>query len=278
MPHKFRLALLIILCVIVIIGLLDSNCIRAAIANNAWSVSFIKQVVGNPNIDPQDFSPPAPHAHSGLLLAHQALKQDKVDLAAQYLAPLSNSSEPLVLDSIAKTAFLKENYTVAFDIWKNLGEWFTLEQAASALGEEDQLDEKILAYQSAYELFPQRYARNLVANKIIKADRLLKANRVEEAIASYQALLDQFPNDGRPYGRLAQAYWQNNQPELAIQAIEDGWLLNAGDVHFYNGAGRLYEAYGMRAQALFAYQLTLKIDSGNSEAQQGVQRLSGGDE
>lgn len=278
MPHKFRLSLLFLLLAIVIIGLLDSNGIRAALANNAWSVTFIKQVAVDQDIDPQVFTPPSSHAHAGMLLAHQALKLDQVDLAAAYLSPIANSSEPLVLDTIAKTNFRQGNYAIAIDTWKNMGEWFTLEQAASALGEDDQLDEKILVYQSAYELFPERYARNLVANKMIKADRLLEANQVEEAIAAYQALVDQFPSDGRPYGRLAQAYMLDNQPELAIQAIEDGWLLNAGNVHFYNGAGRIYEANGMNEKALFAYQQTLKINSGNPEAQQGVGRLSGEDE
>lgn len=274
MPHKFRIALLILLATIVIIGLIDSNGIRAAVANNAWSVSFIQYGANNPNIDLQAFSPPTTHVHAGLLLAHQALKQARVDLAAAYLMPLERSSESLVLDTIAKTYFRQGEYAKAIEIWKKMGEWFTLEQSYRVL----EGDNHILALESAYELFPERYARSLINAKLTKADKLLEEAKYALAISNYVEIIDQFPDNGRPYDGLAQAYWRNNQPEQAIQAIKAGWLLNEGDIQFMISAAKIYEESGLTDQALFAFQQALQMAPNNSEAQQGVQRLSGGDE
>jgi tetratricopeptide (TPR) repeat protein len=108
-----------------------------------------------------------------------------------------------------------------------------------------------------------------------RASKLVENEQYDLAIDAYLDSLNQFPDDGRPYAGLSRAYWLNNQPEQAFQAIEDGWDLNAGNVHFYVGAARIYEKAGLLEAALNAYETTLRYNPDYPAALQGVERLGG---
>ncbi len=175
----------LLLVAIIILGLIYPNSVRAAIANNIWSVRFIKGAYAQGGVDPRAFSPPATHKHAGMLLANQALKLDDVGLALDYMAPLRNSADSLVRHTIANLHFLQGEVAPAVEIWKSLGEWHTLEQAYRQL----EGDEQILALQAAYELFPERYARPLVSALLTKANQLLEEDQIDQAILVYQRVL-----------------------------------------------------------------------------------------
>jgi len=177
--------ILLTIIAIILFGLLLPDGIRAAVANNLWSVRFIKGAYAQDGVDPRTFSPPATHKHAGMLLANQALKQNDVPLAVEYMVPLRGASEPLVRHTIANLYFLQGQVAPAVDIWKDIGKFHTLEQAYRQLEGDDQ----ILALQAAYELFPQRYARPLVSALLTKAHQLSEEGQTEQAIIIYQQIL-----------------------------------------------------------------------------------------
>lgn len=275
---KFRLILISLLVIIIIFGMIIPNGIRAAIANNIWSVLFIRQTYQNADIDPQTFSPPETHKHAGLLLSNLALNKGDIELAENFLVPLLNSSDELVLEKYAQLAFLKGEYQEAIIIWKNMGRWFTLEQASRVISNEGDIDDLILVYQSAYELFPERYSRQLVRAKLRKADDLLNDHQYVQAIVAYQEIISQFPEEGSAYTGLAQVYLSDNQINLAHLTIQQGWDLHNRDIKYFLNAGQLYEQMGLPEEALRAYNAALEIDPDSSLARQGLENLLGADE
>lgn len=278
MSYKFRLFLLFILIAIVIMGFLDPHGIRAAVANNLWSVSFLRDDAKTENLKSQQLAPPSDHRHAGLLLANQALKADLLLEASKQIDAPVRFPDRLHLRTRANIFYLEEHYEDAILIWKDLGLWSTLQYAAADLSKNEKFDEAILASQSGYELFPERSVGNLINTMMVKANFLYGQNQFTEAISAYQAILAQFPDSGRPYEGLAKAYWGNHQPALAIQTLEHGWNLNTGNIHFFNTAASIYELNGMITEALRAYQAALDIDPDNETALRGIERLSGTDE
>jgi tetratricopeptide (TPR) repeat protein len=275
---KSRLFFLSLLAIIVLFGMVIPNGIRAAAANNAWSVLFINQTYQNDDIDPRAFSPPEAHKHAGLLLANLALKKGDIEYAEKFLFPLLDSSDQLVLEKQAQIVFLKGNYQEAVKIWRILGRWFTLEQASRVISSEGEIDDLIFVYQNAYELFPERYARQLVRATLRKADQLFNDRQYDQAILTYQRIINQFPEERGAFSGLAQAYFSDNQYHLAHQTIQQGWELNSGEIKYYLDAAHLYEQMGFPDEALQAYIAALKIDPDSGLARQGIDRLEGADE
>ena len=275
---KFRLLLISLLVIIVIFGMIMPNGIRAAIANNIWSVSFIKQTYQNTDIDPLAFSPPETHKHAGLLLSNLALNKGDIEQAVNFLAPLLSSADRLVLDKYAQLIFLKGEYQEAVMFWRKLGRWFTLEQASRVISSEGDIDDLILVYESAYELFPERYARQLVRAKLRKADHLLNDHQYDQAILTYQEIISQFPDEGGAYNGLAQVYLSDNQIDLAHLTIQQGWDFYNRDIKHYLNAAQLYEQMGRPEEALRAYRDALEIDPDSTLASQGLENLVGANE
>ena len=274
MNPKPRHLILIFAAVILAWGLLEPTALRAAVANNLWSLRFIRQAYPDRLPTAELAPPPATHLRAGMLLAHQALKAEDLNLAVTYLAPLYTSSDRLVIDTYADVLFLQGNIPEAVEIWKELGKWFTLEQAYRVL----EGDDLILALEAAYELRPETYARSLINAKLTRAKTLLEEAQYPQAVAAYQEVITRFPSDGKAYSGLAQAYWQNGQQEQALAAIEEGWELNAENARYFIDAARLYEEMGLADRALDAYRVALTIEPGNTAALEGIERLSAPDD
>jgi hypothetical protein len=274
----FRILIFSLLVIIVIFGMIMPNGIRATVANNIWSISFVKQAYQNKEIDPMAFAPPADHRHAGLLLANLALDKGNIEQAKNYLGPLLNSSDKLVLEKYAQLVFLKGEYQEAITIWRKLGKWFTLEQASRVISSEGDIEDLIFAYQSAYELFPERYSTQLVRAKLRKADQLLNDFHYDQAILTYQEIINQFPEEGAAFSGLAQAYFSNNQNNLAHQTIQQGWDLNSGEIKYFLNAAELFEQMGLPEEALQAYMAALEIDPDSNLAHQGIENLQSADE
>jgi len=261
---------------IILFGLLLPNGIRAAIANNLWSVRFIKGAYAKGGVDPRAFSPPDSHKHAGMLLAHQALKQEDVDLALSLLTS-QPAADRLVLNSLAQTHYLKGNYAGALEMWKNIKDAGSLNFAGIDLAEMGEINLAIRAYQYAYEVRPSEeiYRMRLVGYLLSEANELVESDQFPEAVDAYKALITQYPEDGRAYSGLAWAYWRQDMGDQALQAIQDGWELNSSYYPFFVTAARIYERSGLKAQALVAYQQVLAINPRFQEAIDGIERLSG---
>ena len=276
---KFRLFYLSLLAIILTFGLIIPDGIRAAAANNAWSLTFISNAAQGESTNPQGFTePPSSHRHAGMLLAHQALKQKDVDLAWSYLAPLVSAPDLLILQTRASINFLQEEYISAINIWKDLGRYSTLYTAASNLNDEEHLDAKILAYRSAYDIRGEPYDRLFTNNSLQKANLLIEEGQYNQAIAILSSLVDEFPHHRWLYDGLARAYWLNRQPDQALLVIQQGWDINMDDASYYITAGQYYEELGLTEQALDAYQTALRINPDHGDALQGIERLMEADE
>lgn len=276
---KFRLLLITLLALILTFGLIIPDGIRAAAANNAWSLTFIRGIARGENKALQDFtSPPPNHPHAGMLLAHQALKQNDVDLAWSYLAPLVSAPDLLIRETQAYINYLQGEFDSAIHIWKELGHYSTLYTAASRLSDEDHLDTKILAYRSAYDIRGEPYARLLTYHSLQKANLLIDEAHNDQAIAILSSLINEFPHHGWLYGGLARAYWLNHQPERALTVMEQGWDVNSDNPSYYITAAHYYEELGLTEKALDAYNTALAIHPEHHDALQGIKRLTDADD
>jgi tetratricopeptide (TPR) repeat protein len=276
---KLRLFFLSLLTIILAFGLIIPDGVRAAVANNAWSLTFIRKAAQGESTAIQDFTaPPLSHRHAGMLLAHQALKQKDVDLAWSYLAPLVSAPDLLILQTQASINFLQGEYISAINIWKDLGRYSTLYTAASNLNDVEHLDAKILAYRSAYEIRGEPYDRLFTNNSLQKADLLIDLGQYNQAITILSSLIEEFPHHGWLYGGLARAYWLNHQPQQALAVIQQGWDMNIDNARYYKTAGQYYEELGLDEQAVDAYQTALAINPDDRDALQGIERLMEVDE
>lgn len=278
MPNKFRIFLLIFLLIILIVGFFVPNGIRTAVSNNIWSISFLKADGKSENLDNQRTDIPPGHRHAGVLLANQALREDLTSLDAAFMESLAMIPDRLNLRTRANLLFLQQDHENAIFIWKDLGMWSTLQYTASTLLKEERFDMAIFASRSGYELYPNRSVSNYKNTMMAKANFLLEQGQISEAISEYKTIIVRFPGEGSPYEALARAYWHNQQPDLALFTLEQGWEPNTGNVRFFITAASIYGQNGMTADALRAYQSALLIDPDNSTALTGIERLTGADE
>ena len=274
-PTKILLLLLLIL---ITFGLIAPNGLRAAIANNLWSVTFAKQAYAQGGVDPQAFSPPQNHQHADLLLAVQALKLDQVDLAAQYLQSEVPTEDPLLLDTYIHILYLQEQYEDALLMWRQLDKDKYLQYAANDLNEKGKNDLVIRAFQYAWEIRPDAYARNVWIRKLQKANALRESKDYKTAIEIYLKTIEQFPDLAIAYYELAWAYESDNQTNQAINAIKQALIIEPNEVDYYLRAAAIYENNGLIKDALEAYLNVLRINPNQPEGLAGVERLSTLDE
>lgn len=327
---------LLIACVLV--GFLLPNGIRAAIANNLWSVRFLQQVLSKQVLAPDLLTPPSTHAQASLLLANQAANQDKLDLAEKYLLPLIQASHPLALETYAKILYAQGNYEQAIQTFgqiKKLSALYRIAQDVRAMARQDLI---LLTAKTLYEIEHEHHTSGYVSVLPDAAEQIVVLNRSirdfpnssnyqtwlkmlgdiskqqqswPEAEAAYQQILAQnygdtkswsalcwlyydrdqnltevipcferemssLPGNGHAYFELARAYQLDNQPDLALGAIEKALaLMSTPQSDYYLRAASIYEQQGFTAKALEAYKSALELDPKSALAQQGIDRLQG---
>ena len=275
MPQKLiRYLILAIFVSFAIFGFIHPEGIRAATINNIWSLSFIKENQAGSITAINNNPPPTTHLHAGLLLAHQALKQDDTNLALTYLAPLIAPKDRLALETFADILFLQKDYANAINIWKYLGYWFTLEQASRILSAEGDIDNLILANRGAYELFPERYGIHLLRSMRTKANEYYENEQYAKAIEIYQEMLTYFPEEASIYIDLAWTYISNDQHDLADQAISQAMAYFPDEAEYFIETAQIYQQIEQPEKAKLSYQRALEIDPNSSAALQGIESLT----
>ncbi len=166
MKSRFHKILYILILAVLVGGLVSPNGLRGAAANNAWSISFLKQYFHNSTISPELQLPPYTHAHADLLLAADALKHKNNDLSMQFVAAKVEDLDPLALGIYAQILFNKEDYSAAFEAWKKTGDTTAVTQASKALEEKGKTDLVLLANKTLYEIDPITYT-SWYADKLI---------------------------------------------------------------------------------------------------------------
>lgn len=263
-----------LLVAITLLGLIIPNGIRAAIANNLWSISFIKTYLAE-DLTPQQLSTaPKTHPHARLLQARVAMENGDQQTALQLLEPFSPSSDPVLLETQAELLFILERYPEALEIWRKLGQYGNIEHAARILTSQNDLDMEILAWQKANEIRPDIYTPILIYAQLTKANSFREAGNYSEAISQYLAISNQFPQNEMPYSELAWAYWIQGQTDLAVATMDKAIDIPSSNVQFYMRAGEIFEKAGYPAKAIYAYQKALQIDPQRKDAHEGIERVT----
>jgi len=154
--------ILIVLSVIVLLAclwaLMSSKGFRSAVANNSWSLSFVKES-RNANFSYEDLSaPPAGHSDGGLWLAHQAFKEGDEAKALALLNDLADAGDELALDTQAKIYFNQKRYEEALDIWVKTKNSRSLEVVRGQFIELELPELQYRADEALYEIRPEEYA------------------------------------------------------------------------------------------------------------------------
>ena len=138
--------------------LISSKGFRSAVANNSWSLSFVKENK-DANFSFEDFAaPPAGHADGWLWLAHQALKEGDEAKALVFLNDLADTGDELALDTQAKICFNQKRYEEALEIWIETKNSRSLEVARGQFIELELPELRYRADEALYEMRPEEYA------------------------------------------------------------------------------------------------------------------------
>ena len=263
-----------LLVAIILLGLIIPNGIRASIANNLWSVSFIKTYLAEALTSQKFPTAPKTQPHAELLQARVAMENGDHQSAQQLLEPFSPTSDPALLETQAELLFIAERYPEALEIWENMGRYNKIEHAASALRNKGEVDMAILALQKAYGIRPYVYERSLINALLSKADTLRNEEQFEEAITLYQSIIDQFPDDVGAYSGLAWAYWFQDQSELAVGTMNKAMSLPSTSYRFFMSAGSLFEQSGNLEEAVTAYREALSLSPNSQDPINAIERLT----
>lgn len=286
-------------------GFLTPNGIRAAIANNAWSLAFIRQYFNPTSAQPALPAPPKTHPYAALLLARQALRNANPDLAESCLLPLVQKADPLALNIYAETQYTQGHYPQAIAAWQTLGNANTLEKIAADLSAKGLPDSELLAYQALYAINPEKYTANLAGTLKnnaqskqaldlldtsletfphstwistwlrYKGDIMLQQQNYSEAEAFYLQSVAQDPNEVKAWRNLGFMYLGATfEPLKAINCFEKLTQVAPQESYYYLLLAQAYEQSAQPAKALATYQALLALDPTNKEAQQAIDRLS----
>jgi len=276
MKHRVTVLIFFLLIAFLVISLFFPWGLRSAIENNLWSVQFLKHFSGASTDLEELPAPPSTHSHAGLLLAHQALKENDLDKATSYLMPLVEAADPLAMDTYAEILYLKNDYEAAFQVWFNLRNDKSLEWASHDLNEKQVRGYGSLARNYACLLEPGIYCSTYEL-KLRIANELRDAGLFQFAIDAYELIVDQFPDDAHAYLELTQAYLLSGQIELAVHSFDLSLIHHPTGIPLLLSIAQLFEGCLVYTSALQAFQEVLILDPGNVSALQGVERLSNSD-
>jgi len=256
---KITVIIFSLLIIIFIFGLILPNGIRAAVANNIWSIAYVKNQY-NENTPAQVNPPPTTHKHGGMLLAHQALKEENPELAWDSIRLLSESPDDLVLNTYAQFLYLREDYEEALETWEAAGNSRSLHLAAYELDDKGREDLVFQAKQSAYEVDPVEYVHSY-------AYALFDRGEVDAAISLLNQTLENYPGSiQRPiwYKYLGQIYQhQGNYPQ-AVSAYQQALQLSPDKWEVWQTLGDLYRQLDEFQKAIACYERVIDINPGGS--------------
>lgn len=185
--NKKTLLILSLLIIILAWGLISPQGLRAAIANNIWSITFINHFYSGQSIDSNLPLPPSTHTQAGLFLSSLNTHQAKYDQALADLVPLVESDDPLAMRNYANILYFQQKYSDAFKVWEEMGEKLPLLEAVGELHRMHRKDLVVLAYQSLYTIDPEEFAAQFSYLLIEKKDYSTASEILQNA-------MNEFPN------------------------------------------------------------------------------------
>lgn len=305
MKKYISIVLLVALTLLLVWSIASPLGLRAAVANNKWSIEFLSYYFEESEFRQGLIIPPSSHAHAGLFMASNAMKQGNYQLALESLDPLISASDPLTLDNYAGVLYLMGNYDDALDIWITIGDDNKLNRVASNMYAVGRPDLELKAYEHQYYMNPEKYAY-IVAVRLKNNNEYEKALKILETVLqdyphsskraswlstnadihkrmqnwteaefTYRQSLSEMPNDYNTLANLGLLYMEelDNAVE-ANQYFKKLIEINPSNSNGYLLLGQSFEKFGQPEQALQAYQNALIVDPNNRTAQQALDRLS----
>jgi len=229
---KLLISFYVLLIGLVAWGIINPNGIRAAAANNKWSLDFVKHFYDENSTWQGLLNPPSSHPHAKLLLAREAIDSGDDNLALEYITPLVGPNNPMVTNAYAEIVYRQGNYTEAINAWKLAGNNGALNHITLELQTKKNLDAALLASQSAYSIDRE-------TTTTILASIYMDRNELSPAIELLDQAMDEFPNS---------AYMQK------WLEMKSGIILTQANS---------YASQGLITEALLAYKESIKIGPNN---------------
>ena len=301
--HIPHILLVLVAIVLVVVGLFPPTPLAASVTNNLWSISYIHAAYQDDAHVQALTTPPATHAHGGLLLGIRAIQDEQYDQALQFLEPLLAKDDPIALDAYAQILFHLGETQGAIAIWQKLGNLVSLELAATQLYESGELEPAIQIWQFLYQDDPELYTSSLAFTLFVNGDnpqsialltdsmsqfpaseyrpawgRYLGDNykalkRYAEAEETYLAVLVQTPTETKTWRNLGFLYWELEEYEKAVVSFTSMSALDPADPYPFILIAQTYERSDERDKALAAWQQALTLDPQNAEALKAIDLL-----
>jgi len=247
---KILIPFYVLITGLVIWGFINPDGIRAARANNAWSISFIKNYFDSSRSFTSHLSPPPTHSHAELFLTKLALNQGDYPLALKHISPLLSNSDPVVLSIYADLLYRTNDYPGAIAAWLQAGDVSSLTKAAIEARENNQTDLVILAYQSLHSIDPKVYTRPLASELIGNQD-------YQGVITILKKSIEEHPQSSEHstwLRQLGSSYAALQQWSEAKSAYEQAVIENPEDWISWRNLGWIYydhEKYAEKALSCF---------------------------
>jgi tetratricopeptide (TPR) repeat protein len=108
---------------------------------------------------------------------------------------------------------------------------------------------------------------------VVRGNTAREAGEVSLSLDIYHEGLELFPDSPSLYHEMARAYQLENNPGLAIQAIEKALACQERpNAWYFVRAGEIYQWAGETSRARSAYLNALKVDQGNSAAHRAAEQ------
>jgi tetratricopeptide (TPR) repeat protein len=157
-------------------------------------------------------------------------------------------------------------YESADTLWtdtlaKNPNCWAAHFNLGYDLFQKEQMDESIIHYQKALEIYP-----NYVEAHCNLGFALFKKGQVDEAIAQYQMALEINPNNANAHNNLGLVLVQKGHVDEAIAQYQKVLEINPNNADAHNNLGLVFVQKGQVDEAIAQYQKALEINPNDADA------------
>jgi len=213
-------------------GIINPIGIRAAAANNKWSLDFVAHYYDENSTWQDLLNPPLSHPHAKLLLAREAMESGDDNLALEYITPIVGPDNPMATNSYAEIKYRQGNYTEAINAWKLADNSGALNQISFELRDKGLLDAALFASQAGYSLDRE-------TTTAILANIYILRNEFSAAIELLDQSMQEFP-DSINYRR-----WLGMKSSIRLTEANT------------------YAKQGMISEAILAFQESVSVDPNN---------------
>ncbi len=156
------------------------------VANNVWSLHYLRHVANSFPTEPELSLPPLSHQRATLWLAQTALRHGDLTGAKTLLTPLAAQGDALAISALGEVFLTQGNFQGAIEKWDEIENAARIAQVARQAATSGQLDNALLAYEANLRFNPERGVLQL-ANFLWekKDDRPAAETVLRQALVDY---------------------------------------------------------------------------------------------